>query len=194
MSVEEMVERQKEMKAALKDARTLSKKHPYNREFLKNIQKLVDGRQLVVDDFVNGIYKFPGIKQTKQDSDNKSTEDVIDKTYGRLSPDSQQQFDGHSDSDKRKAMSGLIEEADNPVSSGTRRKTGAPHNTPVKQGKGLKLMSPGQMLQRLPIALAQVKAGNNSIGLQNEIRQILYALVRAGKITKKVYENLMRQI
>ena len=44
------------------------------------------------------------------------------------------------------------------------------------KGKGLKVLTPKQMLQRLPIALAQVKAGNNSESLLNEIRQIVYSL------------------
>ena len=43
-------------------------------------------------------------------------------------------------------------------------------------GKGLKILTPKQMIQRLPIALAQVKAGNNSENLLNEIRQIFYSL------------------
>ena len=48
-------------------------------------------------------------------------------------------------------------------------------------------MSPNQMLQRLPILLAQVKAGNNSEDLLNEIRQIVYYLYRTKNITKKIY-------
>ena len=48
------------------------------------------------------------------------------------------------------------------------------------------------MLQRLPIALTQVKAGNNSEKLLNEIRQIIYSLYQSKKITKKVYDNLMK--
>ena len=47
------------------------------------------------------------------------------------------------------------------------------------------------MLQRLPIALAQVKAGNNSGNLLNEIRQIIYSLYQSKEIAKKVYNNLM---
>ena len=43
-------------------------------------------------------------------------------------------------------------------------------------GTGLKILTPKQMIQRLPIALAQVKAGNNSESLLNEIRQIVYSL------------------
>ena len=47
------------------------------------------------------------------------------------------------------------------------------------EGKGLKILTPKQMLQRLPIALAQVKAGNNSESLLNEIRQIVYSLYKS---------------
>ena len=50
------------------------------------------------------------------------------------------------------------------------------------------------MLQKLPIALTQVKAGNTSESLLNEIRQIIYSLYRAKEITKKVYNNIMDSI
>ena len=50
------------------------------------------------------------------------------------------------------------------------------------------------MLQRLPIALAQVKADNTSENLLNEIRQVIYSLYQAKEITKKVYNNLMNSI
>ena len=50
------------------------------------------------------------------------------------------------------------------------------------------------MLQRLPIALAQVKAGNNSKNLLNEIRQIVYSLYRSKQITKKIYNNIIKSI
>ena len=71
-------------------------------------------------------------------------------------------------------------------------------NYNVKQnetkGKGLKILIPKQMLQRLPIALAQVKAGNNSKKLLNEIRQIVYSLYQSKEITKKVYNNLTKSL
>ena len=50
------------------------------------------------------------------------------------------------------------------------------------------------MLKRLPIALAQVKAGNNSENLLNEIRQIVYSLHRSKEITKKLYNNIIKSI
>ena len=53
------------------------------------------------------------------------------------------------------------------------------------EGKGLRILTPKQMLQRLPIALVQVKAGNNSETLLNEIRQIVYSLHQSKQITKK---------
>ena len=62
------------------------------------------------------------------------------------------------------------------------------------KGKGLKVLSPKQMLQRLPIALAQVKAGNNSESLLNEIRQIVYSLYNSKQITKKVCNNITKSI
>ena len=60
------------------------------------------------------------------------------------------------------------------------------------KGTGLKVLTPKQMLQRLPIALAQVKAGNNSESLLSEIRQILYSLYQSKQITKKVYDNIIK--
>ena len=50
------------------------------------------------------------------------------------------------------------------------------------------------MLQRLPIALSQIKAGNNSKGLLNEIRQIVYSLYLSIKITKEVYNNISKSM
>ena len=62
------------------------------------------------------------------------------------------------------------------------------------EGTGLKILTPKQMLQRLPIALAQVKAGNNSESLLNKIRQIVYSLYQSKQITKKVYINIIKSI
>ena len=62
------------------------------------------------------------------------------------------------------------------------------------KGKGLKILTPKQMIQRLPIALAKVKAGNNSEDLLNEIRQIIYSLYQSKEITKKVCNNLIKSL
>ena len=62
------------------------------------------------------------------------------------------------------------------------------------QGQGSKILTPNQILSRLPISLAQLKAGNNSEKLKNEIRQLLYSLYRSKKLTKNVYKILVNII
>ena len=63
-----------------------------------------------------------------------------------------------------------------------------------QKGLGLKILTLDQMLSRLPITLAQLKAGNNSEKLENEIRQLLYSLYRSKKLTKAIYNNLINII
>ena len=63
-----------------------------------------------------------------------------------------------------------------------------------QKGTGLKILRPNQMLKRLPIALAQIKAGNNSESLLNEIREIVYSFYRSKKIIKKVFNNIIKSI
>ena len=62
------------------------------------------------------------------------------------------------------------------------------------KGTGLKILTPKPMLQWLSIALAQVKASNNSESLLNEIRQIVYSLYQSKQITKRVYNNIIESI
>ena len=64
-------------------------------------------------------------------------------------------------------------------------------NSEKKQGSGLKILTPNQMLSRLPITLAQLKAGNNSEKLKNEIRQLLHSLYRSKKLTKQLDKSLI---
>ena len=63
-----------------------------------------------------------------------------------------------------------------------------------QKGKSIKLLTHKQMLQRLWIAFAQLKAGNTSETLLNEIRQIIYSLFTEKEITKNVYNNIINSI
>ena len=63
-----------------------------------------------------------------------------------------------------------------------------------QEGTGLKISTPKQMLQRFRITLTQIKAGNYSQSLLNEIRQIVYSLYQSKEITKKVYNNILKSI
>ena len=69
----------------------------------------------------------------------------------------------------------------------------AAKNKAIKE-TGLKILTPKQMLERLSIALAQVKAGNISENLLNVIRQIVYSLYQSKVVTKKVYNNMIKSI
>ena len=60
-----------------------------------------------------------------------------------------------------------------------------------QQGPRLKILTPDQMLRRLPTTLAQLNAGNNSEKLKNEIRQLFYSLYRPKKLTKQLYKSLI---
>ena len=64
----------------------------------------------------------------------------------------------------------------------------------AKRRTGLKTLTPKQILQRLPMALAQIKADHNSKTLLNETRQILCSLYQLKEITKKVYNNIIKPI
>ena len=68
---------------------------------------------------------------------------------------------------------------------------GETFNGPTTEGKGLKILTPNQMLSRLPITLAQLKAGNNSEKIKNEIRQLLYSLYGSKKLAKQLYKSLI---
>ena len=67
-------------------------------------------------------------------------------------------------------------------------------NKQKQSGEGIKILTPNQMLSRLPISLAQLQAGNNSSKLKNEIRQLLYSLYCSKNMTKQVYNNLIKPI
>ena len=64
-------------------------------------------------------------------------------------------------------------------------------NSKKQLGLGLKILASNQMVSRLPITLTQLKAGNNSEKLKNEIRQLLYSLYRSNKLTKQLYKSLI---
>ena len=80
------------------------------------------------------------------------------------------------------------------VSKESQEGKGANEMSTVNASERLKILTPNQMFKRLPIALAQVKAGNNSESLLNEIRQIVYSLYRSKEITKKVCNNIINSI
>ena len=67
-------------------------------------------------------------------------------------------------------------------------------NKQKQEGQGIKILTPNQMLSRLPISLAQLKAGNYLEKLKDEIRQLLYSLCHSKNMTKQVCNNLIKPI
>ena len=61
----------------------------------------------------------------------------------------------------------------------------------MQTGVDLEILTPNQMLSRVPISLAQLEAGNNSEKLKNEIRQLLFSLYQSKKFTKQLYKSLI---
>ena len=60
-----------------------------------------------------------------------------------------------------------------------------------QEGLGFKILTPNQMLSRIPITLAKLNTGNNSDKIKNEIRQLLYSLYRSKNLSKNVYKSLV---
>ena len=63
-----------------------------------------------------------------------------------------------------------------------------------QEGQGLKILTPQQMLSRLPILLAQLQAGNNSQKLKNEIRKLVSLLYISKKLSQTIHKHLMNAI
>ena len=87
--------------------------------------------------------------------------------------------------DNKQLATADISNLESEVSAAQRRK---------QRGQGLKILTPEQMFIRLPISLAQLKAGNNSQKFKNEIRQLLYSLYTSKKLSKTIYKQLMNII
>ena len=64
-------------------------------------------------------------------------------------------------------------------------------NNQNQERKGLKILTTEQILNRIPISLAHLEAGNNSRKLNNKIRQLLYSLYRSKTLSKTIYEHLI---
>ena len=90
-----------------------------------------------------------------------------------------------------KARNEVIKFYDNYSLMASKAKNKANNKT---SGKGIKILTPKQLLERLPIALAQVKAGNNSENLLYEIEGIVYSLYQSKEITKEVYNNIIKSM
>ena len=122
------------------------------------------------------------IKNTKKKDYSKEAADYLE--HMKKEKEDQKIFSDNYDSNGWSSGSGSV----------ASKAKGAGNVVSKAKDTGLKILTDKQMLNRLPILLAQIQAGNNSIKLKNEIRQILYSLYRSKVLTKTVYNNLIKSI
>ena len=113
--------------------------------------------------------------------------DNINNEYIKNKKDALKFFKDLKNNIKSKELKDIVKELEHSI-------FGYDYENEELSGSGLKILTNKQMLNRLPILLAQIQAGNNSTKLKNEIRQILYSLYRSKVLTKTVYNNLIKVI
>ena len=164
------------------------------REYISNKEKgvslnamnLYNGRNKIIKLFESkDITAFMYAYDAKSDGVEES-EQKFDKSIGERVKLRRQKADDKTD----ETSNGQLDTTDMPdleteESAEQRRK---------HKGQGLKILTPKQMLSRLPICLAQLRAGNNFVQLKNEIRHLLSSLYRSKNLSKTVYNNLINAI
>ena len=172
---------------------------------MKEIEKNVDREKLVYETGKYDFRKFNTIRTLGEDIYNgKTTLEEADEDQSDLANKINKFIKKtRPKSDKKKRKKEIVKEnlynffeAREMVLNGFKSKIFLTKSTGTgilnTDNSKLKILTPKQMLQRLLIALAQVKTGNNSENLLNEIRQIIYSLYQAKEITKKVNNSLMK--
>ena len=127
-------------------------------------------REEIINAFKKGIFPYIDGFQVEKETDEETDEETVEET--------DEETDEEMDTT-------IMPELESKKSAAERR---------IRQGKGIKILTSDQMVSRLSISLAQLQAGNNSVRLINEIRQLLYSLYRSKNMTKQVYNNLIKSI
>ena len=133
---------------------------------LKSAKKLLFLKEEIINAFKKDIFPYVDWFQVEKETDEETGEETDEETDEEMNTI-------------------IMPELESDKSAAERRN---------QEGKGIKILTPNQMLSRLSISLAQLKAGNNSEKLKNEIRQLLYSLYRSKNMTKQVYNNLIKYI
>ena len=127
------------------------------------------------------------VKKSNELSSNQNFLDDINNEDVKNKKDANKNFKDLKNSVKSDELKDIVKELERAI-------FGYDYEHEELAGTELKILTKKQMLSRLPILLAQIPAGNNSIKLKNEIRQILYSLYRSKVLTKTVYNNLIKFI
>ena len=185
--------------------RSLEKDNPHKGKYktqkastLLNAREFHKGRKIILSVFENGIFPLPkqyplGMHGWREDEMNSSEflpEEDEDKEF--YTPKETTSRDEIPDFIINRIFENEEEITPRNTPDLEREKSAEQRRNQERQG--LKILTPDQMLSRLPITLAQLKAGNNSEKLRNEIRQLLHLLYRSKKLSKTIYSSLINTI
>ena len=160
---------------------------------LKNAEKLLEGiisgkinKKKATDmynDIAEDVNKLNKLKPTESRKKMLPIFEQLEEIFVRSKADASVDDEADDEADEQPDTTDMPE-LESEESAGQRK----------QQGQGVKILTPKLLITRLTILLAQLKAGNNSQKLENEIRQLLYSLYRSKKLSKTIYNSLMNTI
>ena len=159
---------------------------PIKHDYKKLIKRIIDEETNINDDLFNKYFKFQRpsdmlmlLNKTNDAEKNNKLINWINSGLKDLKEEIKKMSEAEIDNEDPESIVNIVEKI-------------LKFNKQNKQeGQGIKILTPKQMLNRLPIALAQLQAGNNSNKLKNEIRQLLYSLYRSKNMTEQIYKSLI---
>ena len=192
--IEHAIKIYKKNKKAFENISNIKNSVNKNRKLVKMLKQFLDKRKIIDITWIDNPELFNQINNdvtNRYRKDRDSTEllsiqdflDDINNEYIENKDDAREKFKNLKKNVKSDELKIIVKEVERSI-----------FGYEELSGSGLKILTNKQMLNRLPILLAQIQAGNNSNKLKNEARQILYSLYRSKVLTKTVYNNLIKSI
>ena len=184
----------KKNKKAFKNIPDIKNRVNKNKELAQMLKKFLDKKEIIDITWIVDLKLFNQIKNdviNRYCKDKNSTEllsiqdflDGINNEHIENKDNAREKFKDLKNDVKSDELKDIVKELERAI-----------FGNEELSGSGLKILTNKQMLNRLPISLAQIQAGNDSTKLKNEARQILYSLYRSKVLTKTVYNNLIKAI
>ena len=192
--IEHAIKIYKNIKKAFENISNIKNSVNKNKKLVEMLKKFLDKRKIIDITGIDAPELFNQINNdvtNRYRKDRDSTEllsiqdflDDINNEYIENKDDAREKFKNLKNNVKSDELKDIVKELERSI-----------FGYEELSSSGLKILNNKQMLNRLPILLTQIQAGNNSIKLKNEIRQILCSLYRSKVLTKTVYNNLIKSI
>ena len=161
---------------------------PTKDDYKTLIKQIIDEETDINDDLFNKYFKFQRpsdmlmlLNKTNDTEKNNKLVNLINSGLKDLKEEIKKMSEKEKEIEDPESIVEIVEEI-------------LKFNKQKQEGQGIKILTPNQMLSRLPISLAQLQAGNSSEKLKNEIRQLFYSLYHSKNMAKQVYNNLIKPI